>query len=348
MNVDPIVLTISCPKGHSWMSDADLESNGFNSYQKWKTPVNEKSYSELTIFYIKQFRAFKCFILTSNVKSFNEDVYRRHLQVPWIQKISNLSQHEKEGFYRILIPPGLFHQFGLDPITFRDESGRKAVRFFSPRGDRTCLVEIKFQTMEEPLYSIQLSDTNDLTQLDWDFLIVNDPASSSYKTQTDQEGRDTLFGWASRNLSEEEKALEAGLFPGQVSKGMGLTRQVINLLEFFCQIFDIKSIRLEALFYHNAITYERNGFSYFSGFGMMKKIHELFQPGGVLFRRLDNSTPFRRPEFADTVRGRSWAIHDGILDELDDDLLCEGWVSPTMYRMVGKPRGMITFPDPIY
>jgi len=34
--------------------------------------------------------------------------------------------------------------------------------------------------------------------------------------------------------------------------------------------------------------------------------------------------------------------------EVDDDLLDEGWVSPVMYRMVGKPRGMVTFPDPVY
>jgi len=80
----------------------------------------------------------------------------------------------------------------------------------------------------------------------------------------------------------------------------------------------------------------------------MKRIHELFQPGGALLRKLDGRSPFRQPDFADTVRGRSWAIHDGILLEVDDDLLDEGWVSPVMYRMVGNPRGMITFPNPTY
>jgi hypothetical protein len=113
-------------------------------------------------------------------------------------------------------------------------------------------------------------------------------------------------------------------------------------------MFDIKSIRLEALFYHNAITYERHGFSYFSGYAQMKRIHELFQPGGQLCSKLDGSTPFRRPEFAQTVRGRSWAVHDGILAEIEDALFDEGWSSPIMYRMVGKPRNMITFPDPAY
>jgi hypothetical protein len=63
---------------------------------------------------------------------------------------------------------------------------------------------------------------------------------------------------------------------------------------------------------------------------------------------LDNSTPFRKPELASTIRGRSWAIHDGILNEVDDELLEQGWTSPVMYQMVGKGRAMITFPDPIY
>ena len=178
--------------------------------------------------------------------------------------------------------------------------------------------------------------------------MVNDPLSPKYGTHVDEEGKDTLFGWASRNLVEEEKAMEAGLFPGQVRKGLGLTREVIRLLEFFCKMMDLKAIRLEALFYHNAVTYERHGFSYFSSYRMMQRIHEGFQPGGKIFEKLDSSTPFRRPEFAHTVRGRSWAIHDGILLEAEDDVLEEGWVSPVMYRMVDNPRSMITFPDPVY
>ena len=268
--------------------------------------------------------------------------------MPWIQRISRLSPSEKEGICRILIPPSVYNRFRIDPLALCDEKGEKVVRFFCPRGDRTCLAEVKLTGLEHVLYSIQLTDLTDFTQIEWDFLVVNDPASPSFNTHIDHEGRDTLFGWASRNIAEEEKAVEAGLFPGQVSKGLGLTREAIIVLEFFCRIFDIKSIRLEALFYHNAITYERHGFSYFSEYAHMKRIHELFQPGEALFNKLDNSTPFRRPEFAHTVRGRSWAIHDGILEDIDDDVLDEGWVSPVMYRMVGKPRGMITFPDPVY
>ena len=36
-----------------------------------------------------------------------------------------------------------------------------------------------------------------------------------------------------------------------------------------------------------------------------------------LHRALDGSTAFRRPGFDRTIRGRSWAVHDGILGALD-------------------------------
>jgi hypothetical protein len=266
----------------------------------------------------------------------------------WIQRISRLPRAEKEGLYRILIPPSLYHRFNVDPLFLSCSTGGRVVRFFCPEGERTCLVEIKIPHMGEPLYSIQLTDASDATQIDMDFLIANDPDTPRFNTHVDEEGRDTLFGWASRNIREEVRAMEAGLFPGQVSKGLGITREVVEVLEFFCRIFDLKSIKLEPLFYHNAVTYERHGFSYFDGYLLMKRIHELFQPGGRLCEKLDGSTPFRMPDFARSVRGRSWAIHDGILLEVQDDLLAEGWVSPVMYRMVGRPRGMVTYPDPVY
>ncbi len=266
----------------------------------------------------------------------------------WIQLINRFNQYQKEGFYRNLIPPSLYHTLRINPINFHNDKGIKVVRFFCPEGDRTCLTEIKIENIEEPVYSTQISDSIDTTMIEWDFLLINDPSSRQFRTHVDKDGKDTLFGWASRNIEEEEKAMEAGYFPGQSRKGLGLTREVVRAMDAFCLILDIKSIRLEALFYHNAVAFERYGYCYFEGYKRMKRIHELFQPGGALFKKLDNSTPFRRPEFARSIRGRSWAIHDGILDDIADDLLEGGWVSPVMYKMVEKPIPMITFPDPKY
>jgi len=62
---------------------------------------------------------------------------------------------------------------------------------------------------------------------------------------------------------------------------------------------------------------------------------------------MNGSTPFRNPELVDTVFGRSWAIHDRIIDEIPEDDILEGeWSSPEMYIMIEKPRGSITFPEP--
>jgi hypothetical protein len=52
--------------------------------------------------------------------------------MPWIQRINRLYRMEKEGFYRILIPPSLYRRFRIDPVTLCDEQGEKAARFFCP------------------------------------------------------------------------------------------------------------------------------------------------------------------------------------------------------------------------
>lgn len=269
--------------------------------------------------------------------------------MPWIKRINSLSRAEKEGLYRLLIPPSIFRRFQINPLTFTDFDGNRLVRFYCPEREETVMIEVKRKLADsDPVYSIQVSDAVDFTQISWDFLIVNDPDSERFNIDVDEQGRDTLWGRASRNLKEEEKALRAGLAPGQVRKGLGLTREVIGGLEYFARILDIKALSLEALFYHNAIVYERCGFNYFEGFKRMQRIHQAFQPGGKLFQRLDSSSPFRQHGFDRTVRGRSWAIHDGVVGEIDDDVLEEGWYSPKMYLMVGQPRPVSTFPDAAY
>ena len=211
------------------------------------------------------------------------------------------------------------------------------------------MVEMKRRIDDpDPAYSIQVSDAVDFTQVNWDFLVVNDPDGERFDIDIDDQGRDTLWGRASRNLMAEERALRAGLAPGQTRKGLGVTREVVAGLEIFAKYLNIKTISLEALFYHNAIVYERCGFSYFEGFKRMQRIHDIFQTGGPLWKKLDASNCFRQPGFADTIRGRSWAIHDGVISEIDDDILDEGWTSPKMYLMVGKHRSVCTFPDAVY
>ena len=77
----------------------------------------------------------------------------------------------------------------------------------------------------------------------------------------------------------------------------------------------------------------------------MKRIDELFSHGKKLYQMLDGSTPFRQKAFALSMVGRSWAIHDDILDEIDDQILDGPWYSPKMYKMVGVDKNICTFTD---
>lgn len=258
-------------------------------------------------------------------------------------QLNQLPLREKEEVYGLLVPPSLFTRFGISRETGLNRLGERVLTIECPERGAEASVEVKTRPPDrDAIFYIEVSDSRDLVQLDWDFIMINDPAAPRFDTDLTSDGQDRWLHWDSRNLPEEAKALAAGLAPGQVRKGLGMTRELMGRLDCFCQALGQKSIFLEALFYHNAVLYERHGFRYFEGEPQMRRIHELFQPGGKLAKLLDGST-FRRPEFARTVRGRTWAIHDGILNEVEDEIL-EPWTPPKMYRMVGKRFKVNTFP----
>jgi acetoin utilization protein AcuC len=192
---------------------------------------------------------------------------------------------------------------------------------------------------EDPVFTLDLETTN-LSQIELSFLSFNDPFCERFNIDHDDEGRKNFLATGRRNIKEEERALAAGLFPGQVRKGLGLLRDFFELIGKFLQPLDCELYLLEPLFYHNAITYERYGCGYLEGKSRMEKIHQGFAPGGELYDHLDGSSPFRQRGFEKTVQGRSWAIHDGIL--------LGPWKSPKLYKNIGQDLGVSTFPDSIF
>jgi hypothetical protein len=138
--------------------------------------------------------------------------------------------------------------------------------------------------------------------------------------------------------------MEAGLAPGMVRQGLRLIKEFVGCLDAFMDSLGLKTITVGAFFYHNAVLWERYGYGYFKGGKVMERIHREFQPGGMLYGRLDDSTPFRRRGMERTIRGRSWAIHDGVYL----DAFGEEWENPVMYRMLGKGFKVNTFPGQIY
>lgn len=253
--------------------------------------------------------------------------------------INNLPPADKERIYLNLIPEKLFTRFELDPETFRNKIGERVIKFYCPQGMGFVSLEVKYRLEDEdPIFTLDLETTN-LFQIELSFLSVNDPFSERFTIDRDEEGKKNFLGTGRRNIREEERALKAGLAPGQVRRGLGLLKDFFELMDKFLQGLDRDLYLLEPLFYHNAITYERLGCGYLEGKSRMEKIHQGFAPGGELFICLDVSTPFRQPGFEKTVRGRSWAIHDGILVGL--------WKSPKMYKNIGQDLNISTFPDPI-
>ena len=92
-----------------------------------------------------------------------------------------------------------------------------------------------------------------------------------------------------------------------------------------------------------AWVFERRGFAYVRGHKLMDDIHREFQPEGRLYQALDGSTPFRQPDQWCAVRGRAWAIHDGILE-----VLGARWDDLRMVKQVGRQAGVNTFSGAVY
>ncbi|MCX5886785.1 MAG: hypothetical protein NT096_12895 [Proteobacteria bacterium] len=255
---------------------------------------------------------------------------------------------ERNEVYSLLLPSTIFERFQIDPKTFENAREKKVVQIVS-HGCGETTIEVRLNPGDKDcIFYMDVADSSDLVQLLWSFININDPSGERFNTDVDECGNDLWLKWGTRNLKEELRSMKAGLAPGQTRRGLRLMNEVNRCLDTFCCVLNIKSIFMEALFYHNAIIYERHGFRYFEGEKRMRRINELFQAGGKLYEKLDGSTPFRRRGLEKTVRGRSWAIHDGILNDIVDDILDEPWYPPKMYRMVGQYYNIDTFPGGSY
>jgi hypothetical protein len=261
---------------------------------------------------------------------------RHGLPLLSLGEINRLPPEEKEQIYAALVPETLFDDFAIDRATFCDRDGHRLVHFICPAGLGLLRIEVRRQpTDRDSLFFVELADTP-YRQIELAFCVINDPRSPRYDIDVDEFGRDNCFGTLRRNLDEERKAMAAGLSPNQVRRGLQLFSPFLQRLEAFVQALGIDSIVAEPLSYNNAIRYETYGFDYITGKQLMLWIDREFQPGGCLLSRLDGSSPFRQPGMEKSVRGRSWAIHDGILER--------PWDGVKIYKVPGFSAGIDTFP----
>jgi hypothetical protein len=261
-----------------------------------------------------------------------------------IYDLSRAPESIKREFLRELIPDPIFEKFKIDRDKFQDTDGRDRLQVIIRREGHVLGVRITNPDFEiDPLYSAFFTDYYD-DGIDCIGLNINDPSSPRFQIDLDEFGKLPFEeSSARRNIEEEIKALEAGLAPGQVRRGLRLLGKAIECIERFTHLLGRQIIYCEAMAYHNAIAYEQYGFYYQFNTFLQEMIwidREFRPPNGLLFRKLDDSNPFRKRGFERCIRGRSWAIHDGILGRR--------WERPTMIKEVGQKAFINTFPDGLY
>ncbi len=257
-----------------------------------------------------------------------------------IHSLNQMEPEVKEQIYSLLIPDKIFELFHIDRRTFLNREREKVLNLISPRQAGFAIIEVRENPDDRDcIFFLEIADTP-FFKVEITFLIVNDPRSPRFNTDIDDSGRRTKFGTARRNLQEELRAMQAGLAPGQVRRGLHVLKDFMPLVLEFLSAMGQDMLVAEPLAYHDAIIFEKHGFNYIRGRKKMEDINRGFQPGGELFLKLDGSTPFRMPGAEKTVRGRSWAIHDGILGE--------PWKDIEMYRSVSQPADICTFPGWVY
>ena len=260
-----------------------------------------------------------------------------------IQALVGLPAESRRRLYRVLIPPALLTRFKINPFTWRDPQGGQCVRVVEKSSPGLLNISCRLAAEDsEPIFCVELAD-NAINGIDLNLLQLNDPLAPRFGTDYDAEGQPTMFGTLRRNLQEEARAMQAGLSPGQTRPGLRASAEVFAGLEAFMAMLAHQSIFLEPLTYTSAWIFERHGFAYIRGHKLMDDIQREFQPGGKLRNALDGSSPFREPVQWTSVRGRAWAIHDGLLGVIE-----ARWNDLRMVKQIGRHAGVDTFPGAVY
>ena len=246
--------------------------------------------------------------------------------------INKLSENEKRAIYTRYVPRELVEKFDLPELVHNKE----LLQFRFASGSSDVEMRLYHQAgFKDPVLYAHLADTLN-GQIHVLLYILNDPEAPRLDVDKMPDGSPTRFGTLKRNIEAERAAMEHGLAPGQIRRGLRLLQPATTAFEEFISSLGHDMYYVEPLYYHNAVIFERYGFAYQMGRRKMEGIHTGFQDGGVLSQKLEESHPFRSSQAGNSIRLRSWAIHDGILGE--------PFTNVTMYKRVGKSANISTTP----
>jgi hypothetical protein len=263
-----------------------------------------------------------------------QDLAREPRRPIFLREVMEWDLRWQRMLFQILVPVELLVQYRIDPVDLTDPEGRP-VAFSRPGVDRSSYRLELYPTGDasEPMAELELADTQ-FNQIEVVWVAMQNPTAPRFDTDIISDSDANTGG--RRNLVAEEAAMLAGLAPGQVRRGLGALRWLAERIETVMLCLNQRELVVQPLFYHTAVLFEQLGFSYIHGLTRMATIAQGFGADGDLCARLDASTPFRRPELAETVRGRSWAVHDGILPE--------PWDRVRMVKRIGMHAGVNTCP----
>ena len=254
------------------------------------------------------------------------------MQPSTIGGINKLPESEKRAIYARYIPKELIQKFDLPELT----NNKELLQFRFADGSSDVEMRLYHQAgFHDPILYAHLTDTLN-GQIHVLLYILNDPEAPRFNVDRMPDGSPTRFGTLKRNIEAEKAAVENGLAPGQVRRGLRLLQPATTAFEEFITSLGHDMYFVEPLYYHNAVIFERYGFAYQVGKRKMEGINSGFQEGGELCQKLDSSNPFRSSQAANSIRLRSWAIHDGILGE--------PFTNVTMYKRIGKSANVNTTP----
>lgn len=257
----------------------------------------------------------------------------KSLPIRTICSINLLPLEQKRPIYTSLVPDELIERFHLDLSPNNPYLG-DYLNLNCDTHSSTAEMSVYHQPgFRDPFLQGQISDTIH-GQIEVLFYSLSDPDAPRFDVDCLLDGTATELGTRCRNIEAEVAAMQAGLAPGQIRRGLRLLNSVVDAFEKFVSGLGHDIYFAQPLYYHNAIIFERYGFAYAKGRRLMERIQQGFCESGEFLARLDGSTPFRMPQAVNSVRLRSWALHDGLLDEPFSDI--------SMYKVIGRPNKIAT------
>jgi len=166
-----------------------------------------------------------------------------------LRDINALEETEKERIYREILPDSLFERFRISGETFLGADGERAVRFITPAGLGVVRIHVRGNHRDrDDAFFLEIADTH-YHQMELSLCVINDPSSPRFDVDVDEHGRDNCFSTMGRNIPEEIRSMEAGLYPKPDPSGNEDVRRIPGGFRAFrrCSGYGIHNCRASQL-----------------------------------------------------------------------------------------------------